>query len=56
MATVYGQIIYGTHIYGNTPTAVRIIVDGADMSSHVLRGMVINDSVDRIKTSTFEVK
>lgn len=55
MAT-YGSIIYGTHIYGNTPTAVRIIVEGADVSSHIRRGMVINDSVDKVKTTTFEAK
>ncbi len=55
MATVYGSIIYGTHIYGNAPQTVQIIIDGADNSDRILRaGFVINDSIDQIKTLSFE--
>ncbi len=56
MATAYGSIKYGTHIYGNVPQAVQIIVEGADESSRILRaGFVIRDTIDTIKTLSFEV-
>ncbi len=56
MATTYGTIKYGTHIYGNAPQGVQIIVEGADESSRILRaGFVIRDTIDTIKTLSFEV-
>jgi hypothetical protein len=57
MATKYGEIKYGTHIYGNLPPAIQIIVDGADDSERVMRkSFVIRDVIDQIKTVNFEVK
>ncbi len=56
MATAYGSIKYGTHIYGNVPQGIQIIIEGADESSNILRAnFVIRDTIDTIKTLSFEV-
>jgi hypothetical protein len=53
---VYGSIKYGDDIYGNMPPAVQITVEGVEISGKVLRGFTIRDTLDSIKTCSFEVK
>ena len=60
MAKKYGEIKYGSDIYGVAPPIISFFVEGVNISSKVLHSsqadLQITDAINQIKTTEIMVK